>query len=365
MKQEKRSLDARQVTLIVLGFGIGGGILTLPSLAAEVFGASGWLIVLVLGLFHIGGAWIAGRLAEKFPEETIIEYSPRLLGKYLGLLFNLIYITGFLLVIPIEIRILQELVNISLLPDVPIWFVSGSFLLTIAYGASRKIDQIAQVNELLIEIAVLVGLFVVFLAMQHFKPLHLLPLFSKDQIHLDKVDILVGMAFSFASFPVISMVVPYLRNPRQTTLAVVKGNIIITLNYTVFTLIVLGVFGYQETTKLSWVALELAKSVNFEAVILERLDLVVLVSWISALYTTALLSGFVVSSGVKMMFKLKNHAYVIWALVPLVYYLSAIFTNYFVWTRWSAYVAGIFVVISVFFYPLLYLLSLRKGKNHA
>lgn len=365
MKQEKRSLDARQVTLVVLGFGIGGGILTLPSLAAKVFGASGWLIVLVLGLFYTGGAWIAGRLAEKFPEETIIEYSPRLLGKYLGLLFNLIFITSFLLVIPIEIRILQELVNISLLPDAPIWFVSGSFLLAIAYGASRQIDQIAQVNELLIEIAIIVGLFVVLLAMQHFEPLHLLPFFSKDLIHPDKVNELVGMAFSFASFPVISMVVPYLRNPRQTTPAVVKGNIFITLVYTIFTLIVLGVFGYQETTKLSWVALELAKSINIEAVILERLDLVLIVSWISALYTTALLAGFVVSASVKRMFKLKKHAYVIWALVPLVYYLSTIFTNYFVWTRWSVYVAALFVVISVFFYPLLYLLSLRKGNGHA
>ncbi len=365
MKQEKRSIDARQVTLVVLGFGIGGGILTLPSLAAGVFGASGWLIVLVLGLFYTGGAWIAGRLAETFPEETIIEYSPRLLGKYLGFLFNLAYTTVFLLVIPIEIRILQELVNISLLPDAPIWFVSGSFLLAIAYGASRKIDQIAQVNELLIEIAIIVGLFAALAAIQNFEPLHLLPFLSKDQIHLDKVDELVGMTFSFASFPVISMVVPYLRIPRQTTSAVVKGNIFITLVYTVFTVIVLGVFGYRETTKLSWVALELAKSVNFEAVILERLDLVLLVSWISALYTTALLAGFVVSSSVKRMFKLKKHAYVIWAVSPLVYYLSAIFTNYFVWTRWSVYVSALFVLISVFFYPLLYLLSLRKGKGHA
>src|SRR5687768_15157025 len=113
---------------MIIGYNIGGGILTLPSLAAGIFGSSGWLLVLTLGLIYTGSAWIAARLAEKFPEETIVEYSPRLLGKLIGLLFNLILIAHLFLVIPIDVRILQELVNISLLPGAPTWFVSGSFL---------------------------------------------------------------------------------------------------------------------------------------------------------------------------------------------------------------------------------------------
>ncbi|NLY90258.1 MAG: GerAB/ArcD/ProY family transporter [Firmicutes bacterium] len=364
MKVGGRSLSARQVTLMVLGYGIGGGILTLPSLAAGVFGASGWLAVFLLGLVYVGATWIVGRLAEKFPEETIIEYSPRLLGKVIGLLFNLAFVVHLFLVIPVNIRILQELVNISLLPGAPTWFVSGSYLLVLAYGASREVNQIAQVNELLIEIAIFVGLFVVLAALQHFEPIHLIPIFSKDQLHLDQLEQLLGLTFAFGSLPVVNMVVPYIRNPHETTKAALKATFFIALIYTFFTAITLGVFGYKEAIDLSWVALELAKSVNFRAVILQRLDLILIVSWISALYTTGLISSFLVGLAIAQLARVRNKVYIIWALVPISYYLSASLKNYFVWTQWSIYVAVMSLVITFFFYPLLYLLSLRKGKRH-
>lgn len=364
VKTGRRSLSPRQVTLLILGYGIGGGVLSLPSLAAGVFGPSGWLVVLILGLFYAGGGWVTARLAEKFPEETIIQYSPRLLGKFLGFLFNLTLIVHFILVIPVNTRILQELVNISLLPGGPTWFVSGAYLLALAYGASREVDQIAQVNELLIEIAIFVGLFVVGAAFQHFKPLHLLPLLSKDHLSMDKIDQLLGLTFSFGSLPIVSMVVPYIQNPGQTTKATFKANLFMTLIYTFFTVVTIGVFGYKEATQLTWVGLELAKSVNFRAVILQRLDLILMVSWISALFTTGLLSAFLVGSALSQLSGVRKKAIFIWPLVPVSYYLSASLKNYFVWTRWTLYIAALSIVITFVFYPLLYLLSLRKGKRH-
>lgn len=349
---------------MILGYGIGGGILTLPSQAAGIFAAAGWVPVFLIGLLNIGIAWVVGRLAEKFPEETIIEYSPRLLGKVIGLLFNLVFIVHLFLVLPVNIRILQELVNISLLPGAPTWFVSGTYLLALAYGASREVDQIAQVNELLIEIAILVLLFVSLAAFQHFDPIHLLPVFSRDQLRMVQLDQLIGLAFAFGSLPVVNMVIPYIRNPHQTTKATVKANSIIALVYTFFTVVTIGVFGYKETVDLSWVALELAKSVNFRAVILQRLDLVLIVSWISALYTTGLISFFLVGLALGQLVRVRKKAYLIWGLVPVTYYLSTILKNYFVWVKWTFYVALLSLVITFFFYPLLYLLSLRKGKRH-
>lgn len=364
MRENQRTLSPRQITLLILGFGVGGGILTLPSLAAEVLGASGWLLVLALGFLYTGSAWVVARLAVKFPEETIIEYSPRLLGKWLGLLFNLAFIIQIFLVTPINIRILQELVNISLLPGAPTWFVSGSYLLVLAYGASRQLDQIAQVNELLIEIALMVGFFVVLTTFQQFEPLHLLPVLSRDQINLDKIEQLVGMNFAFGSMQVVSMVVPYIRDPQQTAKATVKAALIITFTYTLFTVVALGVFGYKEAIELSWVGLELAKSVNFQAVILQRLDLILIVSWISALYTTGLTASFLTGTALGRLFRTRKATAFIWGLVPVVYYLCTKLENYFVWSRASFYVALLSLVITFIGYPLLYLLSWVKGKRH-
>ena len=51
-------------------------------------------------------------------------------------------------------------------------------------------------------------------------------------------------------------------------------------------------------------------------------------------------------------------------LVPVVYYLSILLKNYFVWNQASFYVALLSMVIIFICYPLLYLLSLGKGKRH-
>ena len=72
MKTNGRSLSARQVTLMVLGYGIGGGILTLPSLAAGGFGASRWLGGFFLGPVFLCATWVVGRVGEKISEGTII-----------------------------------------------------------------------------------------------------------------------------------------------------------------------------------------------------------------------------------------------------------------------------------------------------
>ncbi len=363
MNKELRTLSSRQVTLILVGFTIGAGVLTLPSAAARVFGASGWVWVLAVGLLFTGAAFVAVKLAQEFPKETIVEYSQKLLGKPVGILFSLVLALFFFSFIPIETRVMQELVNISILPSAPTWFVNGLFILTMAYGASREIDQLALVNEILIEIALFVGLFVSILALQHFKPIHLLPFLAKDQIQLERLGEEIGTAFSYAGFPAINMILPYIRSPQKASTATVVGTLLVVVVYTFFTISVLGVFGYYETIHLSWPGLELAKSVNFEAVILERLDLILLISWISAIFTTGVLAYFLAALTLSKLFGVSKHAVVVWAMAPLIYYLSASLKNYFTWNRWGLYISVLTLVISFVFLPFLYILALIKQRR--
>jgi spore germination protein len=363
MSRKLRSLFSRQVTMMILGLTIGAGILTLPSAVARVFGASSWIGTLIIGLFFTGGSYVAAKLAQMFPEETIVEYSQKILGKYFGIIFSILFAVFFFSFVPIETRIMHELVNISLLPQAPSWFVNGVFILVMAYAASKDITQLAQVNELLIEIALVVGVFVSILAWQHFKPMHMLPVFAKNQLHFEQIGAEIGTAFSYAGFPLVNMILPYIRNPEEVTRATIKGNLLVTLIYTFFTITVIGVFGYKETIDLAWPGLELAKSVNLEAVILERLDLILLISWISAVFTTGVLAYFVAALVISKLFGLRNHTFVVWAMVPLIYYLSTSLKNYFVWNQWGLYISILAIIISFLLIPLLYFLALIKARR--
>lgn len=361
--KEERSLSSRQVTLIIIGFTIGAGILTLPSAAAELMGASGWIWVLTTGLLFTGAAWVAAKLAQESPGQTIVEYSQKLLGKPVGIVFSLLMAGYFFSFIPIEIRVLQELVNISILPSAPTWFVSGSYILVLAYGASRDIRQLAQVNELLIEIALLTGVTVTILAWQHFEPAHLLPFLAKDQFHLGKIKVAIGTAFSYAGFQAINLILPYIKQPQNAVKATLKGISLVVGVYVFFTLSVLGVFGYNETVGLAWSGLELAKSVNLEAIILERLDLILIIAWLSAIYTTSLLTYYLAALTLSKIFHLPSHGLVVWAMAPLIYYLSTLLKNYFARSEWDIYISLLTLAISFVFTPALYIISLIKKRG--
>lgn len=354
MKKETLFLTSRQIILLIMGLSISGGTLIIPGRCSRVLGAGGWLLVPAMGLLFIFGAWITARLGLLFPDETLIEFNRRLLGRPLGMLVSLVFILFFFLYVPVEIRILQELVNISLLRRAPSWFVTGTFLLVLSYTASVDFDTLTHVNELLIEISIVVGLLVTLLGWRFFDPVHVLPVFSGTGRELATYWEEAGLILTFTGYPLVLLVYPFTRRPREVSRAVILALILIILINTFFTITVLGVFGHAETAGQAWPGLELAKAVDIEVVILERLDLILVISWLSAIFTTCFLAYFFVAFGLSRMLGLRNQAYIPWALAPVVYYLSTILNNYFVWNKWLSYFS-ILAVLTGLVLPLFLL----------
>lgn len=354
MKKETLFLSSRQIILLILGITIGGGILILPGRCARVLGAGGWLLAPISGVIFIFGAWVTARLGRFFPDETVMEFSRRLLGRPLGILVSLVFILFFFLYVPVEIRILQELVNISILRRAPSWFVTGAFLLVLAYTASGDFDTMTQVNEFLIEVSIVVGLVVALLGWRYFDPVHVRPIFSGGKMELSTYWEEAGMILAYTGYPVVLMLYPFTRRPREVSRASVLALVMITLINTFFIVTVFGVFGYAETAGQAWPGLELAKAVNIEVVVLERLDLILIISWISAIFTTCFLAYFFAAFGLSRMLGLRSHSYIPWALAPVVYYLSTILNNYFTWNKWLSYFS-ILAVLTGLVLPLFLL----------
>src|SRR5690606_28151011 len=112
-------LSSRQIILLILGLCISGGILLFPGRIARVFGTGWWVLVQAAGRLFICAAKSAARLGQLYPGEAVVVFSRRLLRRPLGFLVSLVVVLFFFLNTPVEIRILQELVNISILRQAP------------------------------------------------------------------------------------------------------------------------------------------------------------------------------------------------------------------------------------------------------
>jgi spore germination protein (amino acid permease) len=284
-----------------------------------------------------------------------VEFSRRLLGRPLGFLAGLVVVLYFLLYIPVEIRILQELVNISILRHASSWFVSGTFLLVVAYATAADFETLTQVNEVLIEITMIVGLLVTLFGWRFFDPFHLQPVFNAEELNLAKFWEEAGMIVGFTGYPLLLLVFPFVRHPRTLPRAAVFAVTLVVLTYSFFIITTLGVFGRNELAGQAWPGLELAKAVNFEVVILERLDMILIVSWLGAIFTSCFLAYHFAVAGLSRLFNLRSHSVLTWALAPVIYYLSTILTNYFAWNKWLSYLSILAVFVGVVL-PLFLLL---------
>lgn len=346
-------INDKQIGRLLLGYTVGGTILTLPSVTARAFATAGWYMLIVFGLIFIGGGWLTARLVQKFPDETLAEFAPRLLGKPLGIALNIILILIFLVMVPFETRLMVEITNIAILPHAPSWFITGFFLLTVVYAVAKGLDTFVQVNEILIVTSIVIGAAVVLMGWQNFNKIHLLPFFYLEDFDLKHPEIFFGPGLAFFGYPILFYLAPFLRDAKKMVKPTVRSLVFITLLYSFFTLTVIGVFGVRETVNQGWPALELAKSVNFPGIFLERLDLVLILAWIPALYTTAAASFFFGVVGLVRLLKLrKSTSWLIWGLAVLFYYLSGALTNYFEWNRLANSLGYIGVGISLL-YPLL------------
>ncbi|GAE30179.1 GerAB/ArcD/ProY family transporter [Alkalihalobacillus hemicellulosilyticus] len=88
------------------------------------------------------------------------------------------------------------------------------------------------------------------------------------------------------NFFVISMVIPFMRQPNKAVLSSFVGWIIVTILYTLAMFFTLAVFGSKELENLMWPILVLGRLVRIPAEVFQRLDALLLVAWMFAVFTT-------------------------------------------------------------------------------
>lgn len=88
-------ISARQFAIIVLLFVVGDSILYVPSLTAAeakqdawISGIIGWGEGLLLTLLY-------SAVSKRYPNQTIIQYSELILGRWLGKVVSVLFITYF------------------------------------------------------------------------------------------------------------------------------------------------------------------------------------------------------------------------------------------------------------------------------
>jgi spore germination protein KB len=334
----------------------------LPSLTVAIAGRDSWFTILLAIIAALPLGLLAAWLGKRFPRQTLIQYSPELLGKPLGFLAGLLYIWFFIHVASLVVRETAVGFNLSVLPQTPpivLIIVLVVLAATTARCGIEVIGRLAESSFVLVLFSVLLTLFLP-LNFAHFE--YLQPVLAKGVLPLlPAVLIPLGLLSEFVA---ANMVIPYLTEPqkagRTLLFTVLTSGVIILF----FTIIIIAVFS-QTAQNLTLPPFQLAQMISIGN-FLERIEVIVLAVWTVVALIKAAFFMWIGMLGPAQLFNLKGYRELAYPLGIIVIVLAILsYENFADAIRfYTPQVWGVYsVTIEIGLILLLSALALLWGKK--
>lgn len=360
MIKNNDKISSNQVAILLFTTMVGAGILSLPAEVSKEVGPNGLIAILGGGIASLFFARMILYLSSKFPTETFVEYTGKLMTRPISVIISVILVFYFITFVSLDVRIFGEVLKIYLLPNTPIEIIIITMLFTSAYLVRYGLEPIARMSEILFPIIVipLVLLFLATLAdidMSNFLPFMRVSLFQFFK----------GMlvtAYSFVGFEVLYLLFPYVINTDKLKKSVNLAMLSTTLFYMYITFFVIGIFGYKETKEQLWPFLTLIKSINFPVFFIENVEGIVMGIWTFTIFTSIYSFHYFATLTLSKILKTREHSYFVLPVIPIMYFMALVPDSIVTVYKYASYVSKYMSVFFIAILPVILFIILKVKR---
>jgi len=278
--KEKWYVSTAQIGMLIFPVIVATADLLVPATIFKEADRDLWLSPLFASLTGYATVYLVFQLHQLFPKESIIEYSPRIVGPFLGklcgllVLFNLLYNVGYI------IREYGEFIVGSFLYETPLLVVIGTIVLLCAVAVKAGLEVLARVAQVFVPVAVMLYALLMLLMLPSMKGENLFPVMEHGI-----VPVLKG-AYTpqgwFSEVILFAFLLPY-RVEKETgmrtgLLTVFTAMLALTL-INLSTFLVLG----EDVSDLNYPFYSAIQMISF-ADFFENIDLVVMAIWVTGAF---------------------------------------------------------------------------------
>jgi len=286
------------------------------AVAAKQDGWMGSILATVYAAFII---YIVYRLGMLFPDKSLIEYLPLILGKVAGKILGVLYI---IFLFYLTSSVLREAMAIFLgtgaYKFTPPIVLSIVLVIASTYGLLLGFEVISRTMGIYLVLIASFYVLTLCLAIPYMKLETLLPMGEAGFANIFKAS-LVPFAYRGELF-LLAMVLPFMKSPREGFIAANIANILlgILISFMVLTMIV--VLGAETTGRSIYALFFLA---DFIPPIGTKIYL--LSFWVVAFWGKIMLLQFIISNGISQLLNLKSYHYIVIPVGALLVVLSFTF----------------------------------------
>ncbi|MCA0987414.1 GerAB/ArcD/ProY family transporter [Guptibacillus algicola] len=275
------------IIVFIISTIIGVGIITLPREAANVIDQPNMWISLILGasIAFLNGLLIFAMI-KRYPSQTIYEIAPKIAGRWIGSVFNLIFVVYCIAISAYIVRTMAEIVNYYLLDLTPRLVVITVLIIACFYLVSAGIENIMAFLQLYFPLILLMFFVLTVLSIRNIDITNLRPIFIQDIGPLLK-----GAKITFFSFVGYELIMVLskkgaIRNWKSMSTVLLLSLGAVCTIYVLFFILNIGILSVEELKVTTFPTIEMAKSIEFQGFFFERFELLFLFGWIITIFTT-------------------------------------------------------------------------------
>lgn len=286
----KMKISVWQLICLAFTFQIGLSLLLSENPAIQIAKQDAWISVLLAGLFAAVIALISVRLSLLYPDQTLIQFSQTILGKWPGKIIVIPYFITWFITIGMLLRQFSDFVHVTMFMRTPLWALILPFVLLVVYASQKGgIEVIARCSEIIAPMVVVVYLSLIVLNWPNMRLENLLPVYADSGMGVILRGSLPIVSF-FGEVVLMTMTIPFLAKPDKALLGIAVAGTCSVLFVLTSIGIVLMTFGPDLAARMLYPAYEVVRYISAMEFI-QNIDVAVVLVWF-CLYFVKLASYF-------------------------------------------------------------------------
>ncbi|HLR61368.1 MAG TPA: endospore germination permease [Lentibacillus sp.] len=277
---EKGKISTLQMAILIYPTIIATAILLVPAITGEQARQDMWMSPIWASAAGFLSAFIAIQLNKRFPEQTIIQYSETIAGKFLGKVIGFVFIFFLAHICGVILREYGEFVKGNFLDTTPMIVILGSIAFVCALAVRGGLEVIARSAQIFVPVVTVLFIFVLLLLSPELNPANMLPVFEKGL--MPSLRGAVVPAGWYLEFFMISFLLPFLRDRKKAVKWSAVTVIAVLITMVITNMVTLFVFG-SLTPKFTYPVMEAARYISI-AEFIQHMESVVMAIWVGGIF---------------------------------------------------------------------------------
>lgn len=210
---EKGKITALQMGIMMYPTIIATAILIVPGITAEKAHLDLWVSPIWASIVGYTTVLVMCALNRIYPEETIIQYMNRIIGRIPGKAISFFILVFYLHVTGVIIKEYAEFISGVFLTRTPLLVLISSLTLVCAFAVRSGIEVVARLSELIVPIILFIVVLLIILLLPDLQIRRMFPMFE-DGIMPSIEGALAPMGW-FSEFALITFMLPFLVNRKK------------------------------------------------------------------------------------------------------------------------------------------------------